>query len=1103
MMAFAWVPANAATDAGEETAVEKDTPSSARDMKYVETDPQLMQEGFAGEEEAATRSITKSNAKYAGETLPLEAKELDNTRARVIFNESRGGVSFLLYEQSTGKYKVIFYNAATKECTEDASFSDTYEPYYREDNQTLYFIGESHTSDGAGQYIYTPQVKAVDLTTGQTSEFTLGTFTIENNWYNLICTAGVDSKGRFYLATYEDVLYLYAADGTLLSTCNLDSDIDEFFGFDATNGNFYYQGSENWIYWGYDHDMAALMAGNVSADGTVTLAGKNLMMLYQKYWFTHAEPCRMLNGRYLAALSTFSGEQMAMLDSSQYNISDYTEQETTINITDGSVGVSLLNIANTDAVKAQLHTADSNYPEDESFDVSSRGPRCALSADGKTLIAKTEANTLTMYNINTNKQILQAQTTHEVYDFAMEGDTCVILERDGNQLYLEEIDWSLPDDFSVVAPDSLQAGEIGQITASSDSSLQLTYGYKSSNTAVCSVDKRGQISAWAEGDAVITVTCTEIGLSKEVTVHVTGTELSQSSFDYSFCNTKGTTSTNIHLPWTDGYYGSVTESYLALAGENLVRVEYVNGKIHADTYDQSFNLKSSSVIASELSSFGGFFSGEDAYYIVFGKNNPKESNDAVVFRVVKYDKAWNRIKACSIKGANTYSPFAAGGLSMCERNGMLYIHTCHEMYQSDDGYHHQANCDFKIRESDMTLADSYSEVMNLSEGYVSHSFQQKVCADENTLYRADLGDAYPRGIALTGTQLSDKFKNPNIYGVVVPFPEDGWGNYTGFALGGLGYSDSSYIIAGCGVAGANNDTRNVFVSSSYKDAWTQNATWLTKYPEGSETNVNTPKLVKLNDNQFMLLWEEVKGSSYKTKIVLLGPDGSKASKIYSLKIPLSDCEPIVDQSGCVVWYVTKQSSPAFVRINPYQLAAAETRAKTDSSLFIVQNIAKKTVKLSATKFTYTGKAIKPKATVSGLTAGTDFKVTYKNNVKVGKASAIITAKGSKYTGSVTRTFKINPKGTTISSLKATKKGFTVKWKKQAVQTTGYQIMYATNSKFTKGKKTVTIAKTKTVSKKIKKLKAKKKYYVKIRTYKKLSGVKYYSSWSKVKKVKTK
>ena len=86
--------------------------------------------------------------------------------------------------------------------------------------------------------------------------------------------------------------------------------------------------------------------------------------------------------------------------------------------------------------------------------------------------------------------------------------------------------------------------------------------------------------------------------------------------------------------------------------------------------------------------------------------------------------------------------------------------------------------------------------------------------------------------------------------------------------------------------------------------------------------------------------------------------------------------------------------------------------------------------------------------------------------------------------------------TTITSIQAQNKAFTVKWKKKS-SITGYQIQYSTNSKFKKNNKKIKIKNAKTVSKKITKLKASKKYYVRIRTY---QGKKY-SKWSKVKSIK--
>lgn len=170
------------------------------------------------------------------------------------------------------------------------------------------------------------------------------------------------------------------------------------------------------------------------------------------------------------------------------------------------------------------------------------------------------------------------------------------------------------------------------------------------------------------------------------------------------------------------------------------------------------------------------------------------------------------------------------------------------------------------------------------------------------------------------------------------------------------------------------------------------------------------------------------------------------------------------------------------------------------------NISGLPVVLSASGYTYNKKAKKPAVTVKNgslaLVNGKDYSVTYSNNVKVGTATVKITGQGANYTGTTSKTFRINPKGTSISKLQKKTKGFSVKWKKQTTQTSGYQVQYSTSKKFT-GAKTKTIKKVKTTKTSVSKLKKKKTYYVRIRTYRTVGGVKYYSAWSKVKKIKTK
>ncbi len=167
------------------------------------------------------------------------------------------------------------------------------------------------------------------------------------------------------------------------------------------------------------------------------------------------------------------------------------------------------------------------------------------------------------------------------------------------------------------------------------------------------------------------------------------------------------------------------------------------------------------------------------------------------------------------------------------------------------------------------------------------------------------------------------------------------------------------------------------------------------------------------------------------------------------------------------------------------------------------DITKSTVSGISTK-AFTGKAITQNVTVkvgnTVLKNGTDYTVSYSNNKKVGKATVKITGKG-KYGGVITKTFKINPAKQEIQKLTAKSKAFFIDWAQKG-SATGYEIQYATNSKFT-GAKKVTITNNKTDKTTVSKLSANKKYYVRVRSYTTVGGTKYYGAWSAVKNVTTK
>ncbi|WP_051588829.1 leucine-rich repeat protein [Ruminococcus sp. NK3A76] len=167
------------------------------------------------------------------------------------------------------------------------------------------------------------------------------------------------------------------------------------------------------------------------------------------------------------------------------------------------------------------------------------------------------------------------------------------------------------------------------------------------------------------------------------------------------------------------------------------------------------------------------------------------------------------------------------------------------------------------------------------------------------------------------------------------------------------------------------------------------------------------------------------------------------------------------------------------------------------------SIAKAAVSGLSSKY-YTGKAITQKPVVKlgskTLKSGTDYTVAYKNNKAVGTATVTITGKGA-YTGTVSKTFKILPKKTTLKTAKSPKtRQLKVTYSKVS-GVTGYQVTYSTSSKFTKATtKSVNASGT---SKTIAKLTKGKTYYVKVRSYKTIGKTKYYSGYSAVKKVRIK
>lgn len=293
------------------------------------------------------------------------------------------------------------------------------------------------------------------------------------------------------------------------------------------------------------------------------------------------------------------------------------------------------------------------------------------------------------------------------------------------------------------------------------------------------------------------------------------------------------------IPDADGGYAVVSVE------EAQLRVETFSG----DGASQGIRT-----LPAELSIFGGFYVGEDGYYAAYGQENKEENDGKEVYRIVKYDRSWNRVGAASITGGESYTIrpyYFTDSTGMAEEDGVLVLHTARLRYTSSDGLNHQSNFTARIRTSDMSVLETSSE---FPANHVSHSFAQDVIFADGAPVYADLGDAYPRSFAISqssGTQAE-----------VLPFYGAIGDNTTHAALGGVAASDGYYLLAGASAPQTDasswkEERMNALLAVVPKDgfpAGKADIQWLTSYTDGSEW-VEDVRLVAVNDNTFVVMWQ--------------------------------------------------------------------------------------------------------------------------------------------------------------------------------------------------------------------------------------------------------
>ncbi|MNJ35618.1 hypothetical protein D3C77_303690 [compost metagenome] len=362
---------------------------------------------------------------------------------------------------------------------------------------------------------------------------------------------------------------------------------------------------------------------------------------------------------------------------------------------------------------------------------------------------------------------------------------------------------------------------------------------------------------------------------------------------------------------SDGTFSSIT------ADEEHVRIV---------SYNKNYEVTSSKELPLELQYYGAFYSGEKYNFIAYGQDNKEENDSKEVIRVVRYDKSFNRIDSVSLTGGKSFTvePFRSAAPRMAENGDELVLHTSRLRYATSDGKNHQSQLTLIMNTSNMSITNDTGE---FQKNHVSHSFDQFVRYDGKEHVLVDHGDAYPRSIVLhkgNGSQ----YKEIDLLRI----PGNTGANMTGVSLGGMEISSTHYLTAynkvdhskvrsftNFEMVGLDKDVRDIMLAvvprSNLSGSAVNNVT-IAKYTSGTDHIGSVPKLVKVDEDRFVVLWQEFDQQRMPLGVKYVEADGSgnMVGEIKSIpKFVLSDCDPIIIEDK-IVWFADQKGKRVFYTI---------------------------------------------------------------------------------------------------------------------------------------------------------------------------------------------
>lgn len=378
----------------------------------------------------------------------------------------------------------------------------------------------------------------------------------------------------------------------------------------------------------------------------------------------------------------------------------------------------------------------------------------------------------------------------------------------------------------------------------------------------------------------------------------------------------GVVSNNIH---ENDYSGTGSVDICSLVNNNngtFSRVEFMQDIILVETYNTKCQLLSQRFVKPELQIYGGCFNGGNCNYILYGNENLSNDPKKETVRVVKYSKDWQRLGAASLYGCNTQMPFENCNVDLSEYGDNVFVRMGHRTY---DGNH--AVMSFSFSASSFEVRDIISSDKDTEKGCYSDSAATYIDTSDGYVVAADhsLIDPYACVVSRYDKQAGEEKFVSHVSRAYALRMENGEAK-----LGGFESSPQYYLAVGCGSPqDGTSPNMNVFVSSVPKNGFGSNVelAYLTGYAYGDGNTVMMPYLLKVDNDNFAVIWEcrDGYGETATVNYTYIDGAGNMKGEVQAMDGCLSDCRPLL-VGNTIYWYTTDGSSLKIYSIPAYASA---------------------------------------------------------------------------------------------------------------------------------------------------------------------------------------